>query len=98
MTLTAAVAGLAGVGSSMLVVGMIVVGLRANLRTIMRAVLCGMSVRRGGLLIRRAKRHCNRVQVLQRQPGNQHQQRKLFQKIWHAAILGGEGQAWQVQG
>ena len=42
-------------------------------------IRCGLMVSRWRLFVLLAKRHRNRVQVLQRQPGNQHQQSKFFQ-------------------
>ena len=47
----------------------------------------GMGVSRRGRLVIIAKRHRNRMQVLQRQAGDQHQQRKFLQETFHAAIL-----------
>ena len=64
-------------------VGVIVFGRLHNRRTI----LYGLLVSRCRCFVLTAKRHRNRVQVLQRQAGNQHQQSESFQKMFHAPIL-----------
>ena len=69
----------------MLMVAVIVVGSSGfNTR---RAIRRGMVVSRRGRLVISAKRHRNRMQVLQRQAGDQHQQRKFLQETIHAVIL-----------
>lgn len=73
-------------------VGVIVSGHFTRLRTVLR----GMHVSRHALLVLIAHRHRDRVQVLQRQTGYQHQQGEFFQEILHAAILSDHSQAWQV--
>ena len=76
----------------MLMVGVIVFGHFTNLRNIRRRLM----VSRCRLLVLIADRHRSRVQILQRQAGNQHQQSQYFKKTFHAGILIVAGQAWQV--
>ena len=68
----------------MLMVGVIVFGGCINVSTIVRASLRGMSVsRRRSLLVRSAKRHHNRMQILQRQAENYDEYRKFSNKLKH---------------
>ena len=46
-----------------------------------------LRVRRRSIRALIAKRHRNRMQILQRQSGNQQQQHENFQKTLHAVIL-----------
>lgn len=82
MTHAATVAGLVGIGRSMLMISVIVPGNIAILRSLIRLMVC-----RSRVCALIAKRHRNRVQVLHRQAGNQHHQSKSFQETFHATIL-----------
>ena len=71
-------------------VAVIVFGHFTNLR--------GLRVSGRSLIVLIAKRHRDRMQVLQRQADDQHQHGEFCQKMIHAAILIVQGRTWQAQG